>query len=86
MLQIYLLKSDEINRHIWSRAKKAGFKALLLTTDTQLLGKREPDTRLKLSLPKSLGMKIYEPYQDQSSDATSPEAGKKESGLAEYVK
>ena len=34
MLQIYLLKSDEVNQHIWMRAKKAGFKALLLTTDT----------------------------------------------------
>ena len=76
MLQVYLLKSDQTNRDIWRRAKDAGFKALLLTTDTQLLGKRESDTRLKLSLPKHLGMKIYEKYQTENTETMSPESGK----------
>lgn len=38
-------KLPDVNKDIWSRIKKAGFKAVALTTDTQLLGKRLADTR-----------------------------------------
>ena len=62
MMQVYLSKSPEVNKDIWKRAKDAGFKALCLTTDTQLLGKRERDARLKFSLPKHLDCKILAKY------------------------
>jgi len=43
--QLYLSKLPDVNKDIWSRVKKSGFKALALTCDTQLLGKRLNDTR-----------------------------------------
>ena len=43
--QIYLSKVPEVNADIWARVRNSGFKALALTTDTQLLGKRLDDTR-----------------------------------------
>lgn len=43
--QIYLSKVPEINLDIWKRIKASGFRAVALTTDTQLLGKRLNDTK-----------------------------------------
>lgn len=43
--QIYLSKKDEVNIDVWARVKAAGYHALALTVDTQVLGKRENDMR-----------------------------------------
>ena len=43
--QIYLSKVPEVNKDLWTRVKNAGYKALHLTIDTQILGKRENDVR-----------------------------------------
>ena len=67
MLQIYLSKFPQVNKDIWQRAKDAGFKALCLTTDTQLLGKRERDVRLKFELPKHLDLQILAKYAKQTN-------------------
>jgi isopentenyl diphosphate isomerase/L-lactate dehydrogenase-like FMN-dependent dehydrogenase len=51
-----LSKVPEVNADIWARVKASGFKALALTTDTQLLGKRLEDTRNGFQLPHHLKM------------------------------
>jgi len=56
VFQIYMSKIPDVNYDIWARVKKSGFKALALTCDTQLLGKRLNDTRNKFSLPYHLNM------------------------------
>ena len=36
----------DVNQDIWARVKASGFKALALTCDTQLLGKRLENERV----------------------------------------
>ena len=38
-------KNPDVNKDIFKRVRESGFKILALTTDTQQLGKREPDVR-----------------------------------------
>lgn len=45
IFQIYLSKIPDVNKDLWRRIRESGYKALGLTTDTQLLGKREDDIR-----------------------------------------
>ena len=45
IFQIYLSKIPSVNHDLWLRVKNSGYKALALTTDTQVLGKRENDVR-----------------------------------------
>ena len=45
MFQIYISKVSEVNEDLWKRVKESGVKIMFLTTDTQLLGKRESDMR-----------------------------------------
>jgi len=49
--QLYMSNIHEVNLDIYDRIRKAGFKALALTCDTALLGKRLNDVRNKFSLP-----------------------------------
>lgn len=50
-LQVYLLKSREINRRIMQRARQAGFRTLVLTVDTKAQGPRERDLRNGFVVP-----------------------------------
>jgi L-lactate dehydrogenase (cytochrome) len=45
MFQIYMSKVPEVNADLWKRVRESNFKIMFLTTDTQLLGKRESDMR-----------------------------------------
>jgi len=45
MFQIYMSKVPEVNEDLWKRVRESGYKIMFLTTDTQLLGKREQDMR-----------------------------------------
>lgn len=82
--QVYPSKIHAVNADIWARVKKSGFKALALTTDTQLLGKRLNDTRNRFSLPHPLKMENFAKYMDQGAESNVK--GKEGSGLAEFVK
>ena len=61
--QIYLSKVPEVNKDLWTRVKNAGYSALALTIDTQILGKRENDVRNGFSLPPGITMANYAKYQ-----------------------
>ena len=41
--QLYVYKDREVTRQLVARAERAGFRALVLTVDTPLLGRRERD-------------------------------------------
>jgi (S)-2-hydroxy-acid oxidase len=60
--QIYMSNFEEVNSDIWARIKKSGFKALALTCDTCLLGKRLNDVRNKFSLPHPWKMENFAKY------------------------
>ena len=72
----------ESNNDLWRRAREAGYSSMALTTDTQLLGKREADVHNSFSLPSHLKMANLEKYMENATlDASS-----QSSGLQEYVK
>ena len=63
LFQIYMSKSEVVNIDLWKRVRDSGFTAMLLTTDTQLLGKREKDTRSGFELPPHLDLANLSKYQ-----------------------
>jgi len=85
-MQIYLSKIPEVNKDLFTRVKNAGYKQLHLTTDTQILGKRENDVRNNFSLPAGLTMANYNKYQKSHGEEANIKSSGKDSGLAEYVK
>lgn len=83
--QIYLSKVAEVNQDLFARVKRAGYKAFHLTTDTQILGKRENDVRNGFQLPTGLSLANYDKYK-QSHGQVDVKSSGRDSGLAEYVK
>lgn len=76
VLQLYLFEEREHSRKLIARAKKAGYKAVLLTVDTPMLGRRNLEIRNQFKLPKHL--KIANFASDEDSDV---EVGKKTTDL-----
>lgn len=50
--QLYVYRDRDVTRDIVKRAEKAGYKAIFVTVDTPMLGKRLADMRNKFSLPE----------------------------------
>eukprot|EP00250_Pteridium_aquilinum_P024384 c29002_g1_i1 orf=3-539(-) len=50
-LQLYVYKDRNVVAQLVRRAERAGFKAVVLTVDTPLLGHREADIRNRFALP-----------------------------------
>ena len=63
MFQIYMSKSETVNADIWRRCRENGFRAMCLTSDTQLLGKRDNDVRIRFELPAHLDLANLAPYK-----------------------
>ncbi|KAI5385295.1 glycolate oxidase 1 [Lathyrus oleraceus] len=59
-LQLYLLKDRNMVTQLVRRAEKAGFKAILLTADSPVIGRREADIKNRFILPSYLRMKNFE--------------------------
>jgi len=53
-LQLYLYRNLDITRKVIRRAEAAGYRALALTADTPVLGKRERDLRNDFHMPPHL--------------------------------
>ncbi|KAL9089928.1 MAG: hypothetical protein Q9159_002285 [Coniocarpon cinnabarinum] len=51
VLQLYLMEEREHSRNMIQRAKKAGYKAVFLTVDTPMLGRRNQEIRNQFKLP-----------------------------------
>lgn len=54
-MQVFIYRDRGFTRELASRAEAAGYDALVLTTDNQLLGKRERDIRNGFSIPPRFG-------------------------------
>jgi (S)-2-hydroxy-acid oxidase len=53
-LQLYLFEDRDESQNLIQRAKKAGYKAVFLTVDTPVLGRRNLEIRNQFTLPKHL--------------------------------
>lgn len=67
-LQLYLFEEREHSGKLIQRAKKAGYKALFLTVDTPMLGRRNMELRNEFKLPKPY--KIANFSEDSASTAS----------------
>ena len=79
IFQVYFTRSKELNKDLFERAEKAGYKALAITADTSLLGNRESDRHNKFSLPDNAKMGTLDKYLKSTFK------GERGSGLEEYV-
>jgi 4-hydroxymandelate oxidase len=55
-LQTYIFKDRALTTDLAERARAAGYRALVLTVDTPVLGRRERDFRNHFELPAGIGM------------------------------
>lgn len=78
--QLYVYKDREITKSLVTRAEKAGCKALVVTVDSPLLGRRERDVRNRFTLPPGLklGCLSGEKLENLPRDCD-------DSGLAAYI-
>ena len=58
--QLYCYKDRGLTQHLVERARAAGYRALVLTADTPLVGRRERDIRNRFTLPPGMGWKNVE--------------------------
>ena len=54
--QLYVWKDRDVTAELVKRAVRAGYRALCLTVDTPILGRRERDERNAFTLPAGLGI------------------------------
>jgi len=59
--QLYVYKDRAVTEELVHRAVKAGYKALCLTADTPVLGRRERDERNAFTLPPGFGIANLRP-------------------------
>jgi (S)-2-hydroxy-acid oxidase len=64
--QLYAYKNEEITRDLIQRAETSGYQAIVLTVDTPMLGRREPDLRNYFSLPSHLILANFQKYYQKS--------------------
>lgn len=55
-MQVFIYKDRGFTRELTERAAKAGYDALVLTTDNQMLGNRERDIRNGFTIPPRFGL------------------------------
>jgi L-lactate dehydrogenase (cytochrome) len=53
--QLYVWKDRGLSRELVQRAKAAGYKAIMVTVDTAVFGRRERDVRRGFTLPPKIG-------------------------------
>ncbi len=78
--QLYVYKDREITRDLVRRAEACGYKALVVTVDSPVLGKREKDIKNRFDLPgdltvKNLTLHNLDKFPDSGGD----------SGLSTYI-
>ena len=56
-LQTYIFRDRDLTLNLATRAKAAGYHALVVTVDTPVLGRRERDPRNKFELPAGIEMR-----------------------------
>lgn len=57
--QLYVWKDRGLSRELVWRARDAGFKAIMVTVDTAVFGRRERDVRRGFTLPPKIGLETF---------------------------
>ncbi|KAL9581391.1 MAG: hypothetical protein Q9212_003922, partial [Teloschistes hypoglaucus] len=70
ILQLYLFEEREHSRKLIQRAKKAGYKAVFLTVDTPVLGRRNMEIRYEFKLPKPYKIANFTEDSDSAAAKT----------------
>ena len=78
--QLYVYRDRAATKALVERVEAAGCRALVLTVDAPLLGRRERDVRNRFGVPPELGVENLH----AAGYAPVPSAGAPESGLAAY--
>ncbi|HEU4725619.1 MAG TPA: alpha-hydroxy acid oxidase [Candidatus Eisenbacteria bacterium] len=60
--QLYVYKDRDLARDLAERAERSGYRALVLTVDTPILGRRERDHRNGFTLPAGVTMANFDAY------------------------
>jgi len=79
--QLYVYRDKTITANLVHRATQAGYKALVVTIDTPILGRRLADCRNGFNLPSHLKLANFSVEIKQSS----MESSQSESGLYKYT-
>ena len=69
-LQLYLFEDREESMRLIQRAKKVGYKAVMLTVDTPMLGRRNLEIRNQFTLPKHLKVANFNRDEDAEGEKT----------------
>ncbi len=80
LMQLYVYKNRDLSVAMIRRAEVAGFKAIVLTVDTPVLGQRIADVRHKFKLPQGLKLANLEDMEELADVADADS-----SGLMAYV-
>lgn len=76
--QLYVFKDRSITEALVKRVEAAGCKALVLTVDAPLLGRRLRDVRNRFNLPAGVSVKNLEPFMKEKLPS------RNDSGIAGY--
>ncbi|GDX14601.1 alpha-hydroxy-acid oxidizing enzyme [Actinomycetes bacterium] len=57
--QLYVWKDRGLSRELVQRAKAAGYKAIMVTVDTAVFGRRDRDVRRGFTLPPKIGVETF---------------------------
>lgn len=77
-LQTYIFKDRSLTADLAARAKAVGYRALVLTVDTPVLGRRERDSRNQFELPVGIVMR--------NLNLTAAVPGEYESPMVRFIK
>ncbi|KAJ1430606.1 FMN-dependent dehydrogenase [Sesbania bispinosa] len=69
-LQLYVLKDRNAVTQLVRRAENAGFKAIVLTADSPVIGRREADIKNRFTLPPYVKLKNFEGMDFEKLDKT----------------
>lgn len=81
--QLYVYRDRELTTNLIHRAEQAGYKALVITVDTPILGRRLADARNRFNLPTHLSLANFD---RTDTGATKLVMRSHDSGLHQYTK
>jgi 4-hydroxymandelate oxidase len=79
--QLYVHKDRGLTRNLVERAEAAGFRALMLTVDVPMIGRRERDIRNGFALPTEMRVANFDFAESETLHTVGPD-----SGLANFVR
>ena len=79
--QLYVYRDKALTRDLICRAEREGYKAIVLTVDTPVLGRRMADTRNRFNLPSNLSLANFTDATVESSLVIKEHS----SGLQQYT-